>query len=119
LRGWRFSSLSILSLQKWIEWLWSTKMIAEILSIYLDVWERDRSSNSMFRFMAPLSILSHFAESPVRRSTSIARITFRTRYFRLSSLPQSHIDPHGIASQQLISSISSTLPPVGKFQFFE
>jgi hypothetical protein len=86
LRGWRVSSSSIESLQKWIEWPWSTKMIAEILSIYLGGWERRRLSNSRFRFTAPLSILYHFVESAVRGSTSISRITFRTRYFRLSSL---------------------------------
>jgi hypothetical protein len=61
-------------------------MIAEILSIYLGVWERGRSNNYRFRFTDSFSILSHFAQSAVRRSTSISRIAFRTRYFRLSSL---------------------------------
>jgi hypothetical protein len=56
LRTWRLSSSSSESPQKWIEWLRSTKMIAEILSIYLGFWERHRWTNYIFRSMAGLSI---------------------------------------------------------------
>jgi hypothetical protein len=79
-------------LQKWIEWLWSTKLIAEILSIYLGVWERYRLDNYVSRFSSALSILSHFCESPVRGYTSSSRITFRNRYFILASFPPSPVE---------------------------
>jgi hypothetical protein len=72
-------------LQQWIEWLWSTKLIAEILSFYLGLLGRCWLSNYVFRFNSSLSILYHFCESAVRRYTSTSRITFRNRYFILSS----------------------------------
>jgi hypothetical protein len=55
-------------LQKWIEWLWSTNMIAEILSIYLGVWERYRLTNDLFWFRSGLSIRYHFCECTVKIS---------------------------------------------------
>jgi hypothetical protein len=73
-------------LQKWIEWLWSTKLIAEILSFYLGLWERSRLTDYVFRFNSSLSILYHFCESAVRAYTSTSRIAFRNRYFILSTL---------------------------------
>jgi hypothetical protein len=110
LRGWRLSSSSILSLQKWIESVWSGKMIAKILSKYLGVWDRCPWNNYVFQFGAVLSILTHFGESDGPRSTSTSPSTFRTRYFSLSLL---------LPSQKLISLITSTLLPAVKFQLFE
>jgi hypothetical protein len=86
LRRWRVSSSSIQSLQKWIEWLWSTMMIAETLSISLGVYERHRLSNYVSRLRAGLSIRYHFCASAVRRSTSTSRIIFQNRDLILSSL---------------------------------
>jgi hypothetical protein len=76
-------------LQKWIEWLWSTKQIAEISSIYLGVCERNLLSNYVLRFSSGWLILSHFSDSAVRGYTSTSPITFRNCYFILSSLPPS------------------------------
>jgi hypothetical protein len=62
-----------------------------------------------------------FLESAVRGDTSTSRITFRNRYFILSSLPPSS-SPIGTdrkASQKLISLITSTPLSVVKFEFFE
>jgi hypothetical protein len=108
---------------KSIEWLWSTKLITEILSFSLGVPDRDQLTNYVFRFNSSLSILYHFSESSVRRYTSTSRITFPNRYFILSSLPPSQssfpIDTDRRASQKLISLITSALLSVVKFEFFE
>jgi hypothetical protein len=108
-------------LQKWIEWLRSAKMMAEILSIYRGVWDRYLLTNYVFRFRSGLSMRYHCCESTVRRYTSTSRITFRNRYFVLSSLPPSSspIDIDRKPFQKLISLITSTLLSVVKFQFFE
>jgi hypothetical protein len=106
-------------LQKWIEWPWSTNMIAEILSIDLGLWHRDLLTNSGFRFIAVLPIRYHFGDSVARRSTSPQRITFQNRYFILSSPPPSPIDTDRKPSQKFISLVTSTLLPVVKSWFFE
>jgi hypothetical protein len=78
-------------LQKWIEWLWSTKLIAEILSFYLGLWERSWLTNDVFRFNSAFSMRYHFCESGVRGYTSTSRITSRNRYFILSSPLHLHL----------------------------
>jgi hypothetical protein len=62
-------------------------MIAEILWIYLGVTGRDILNNQLFPFRDILSVPSHSLEPDPRRSISASQITFRTRYFSLSSLP--------------------------------
>jgi hypothetical protein len=89
LRGRRSFAWAVQSLQKWIEWLWPTRMISDILL-----------SNQWFQFRDVLCVLSHSLESASRQFTPSWRIIFQTRYFSLSSLPQSSL-------------------PVGKFPFFE
>jgi hypothetical protein len=92
--------------------------VFEILLVYLGVSERYRLNNHLFRVTTVVCVLYYFVESAARRCTSTAPITFQTRYFSLSSLLQSSIDTHRIPSQKLISLITSTLLPVGKFQFW-
>jgi hypothetical protein len=73
----------------------------------------------LFRFSFLLCVRYHCRDSPVRQSTSTSRITFQNRDFILSSLPQSSIGIDATASQKLISLMTSTLLPGGKFRFFE
>jgi hypothetical protein len=72
-----FSSSSIQSIQKWIEWLWSIEMIADILSIYLYVTERFPLTDYAFRFRAVLSILYHFGEPALRWSIATSPIPLK------------------------------------------
>jgi hypothetical protein len=94
-------------------------LITEILSVYLGLSERYRLSKDEFRFRALLPEGSQFIESAAQRFTPTSPITFQTRYFSLSLLPQTSIDTDVIGFQKLISLITSTLRPVGKVQFFE
>jgi hypothetical protein len=70
LRGRRSCLWLVQSLQKWIEWLWSTNMIAEMLFIYLGEAGRDPLHNQLFPFRDFSSVLSHSLESVARRFTS-------------------------------------------------